>query len=290
MTGSMQAPELKTLPRAFYLPSPAGQVATFYFQPEPGVPHRHDILYVHPFGLELPQSRTVMSSLWRFLAAEGVGVFAIDLPGCGDSEGDFADATWDAWLDALRTAWLWLLENSGRPSSICGLRLGAILALELIDRITAKPDKVILLSPVLTGEQMMTQFLRLRVAFSGMRDVPEKRETTKVLRSLIAEGEKLEIAGYVLNPELVRRIDRLSLAAWTPQRANLRIDWLDCGPGGLAGLADSISETWRNAGAAVHHQSVDVKPYWTHTRGAADEYYALARALAAIVESEATVK
>jgi exosortase A-associated hydrolase 2 len=283
MTGLNLAQKAKTMPRAFYLPSPAGELATFYFQAEEGIPRRHDVLYIHPFGLELPESRTVMSSLWRYLAGAGIGVFAIDLPGCGDSEGDFSDATWDRWLIALATAWKCLLECSSGPVSVCGMRLGASLALDLVNQVHHDVDRVVLMSPVLNGEQMMTQCLRLRVAFSGLRDVPEKRETTEHLRNMIAAGEFLEVGGYILNPKMVAHVDQISLGAWQPPRPDLKIDVIDVGPGPFSAPMNAIAESWRNTGPDVTTHKLSVKPFWTHARGAAAEYIPLAETLRSIL-------
>lgn len=253
--------------RAFYLPSPSGDLAAFYFQPEPGVPHVRDILYAHPFGLELPQSRTVMAYLWRSLAATGVGVLAIDLPGCGDSSGDFGDATWEKWVEALETAWQWLRGQSSRPVVLCGARLGAALAMSLAAAHAGEYTSVILLSPVLDGEQMMTRFLRLRVAFSGLRDVPEKRETTQEIRKRIALGECVEVAGYFLNPQLVASIDALKLPP-----PNGEMNWIETMTGAVpASLPTAV-------------QVVRVKPFWTHTRGDACEYEPLAALLRDILK------
>ena len=67
-----------------------------------GVPHRADMLYVHPFCHEIYNSRAIsMAMCFRQLAAAGVGVLAVDLPGCGDSQGvQLEDARWDVWKNS----------------------------------------------------------------------------------------------------------------------------------------------------------------------------------------------
>ena len=48
----------------------------------------------------------------RALAAAGFAVLQIDLFGCGDSSGDFADASWAAWQQDVALAVQWLSEHA----------------------------------------------------------------------------------------------------------------------------------------------------------------------------------
>jgi len=250
---------------AFHIPAPFGCLAAIYHKPPEGIPHLEDMLFLHGFGHELYNARPVMAHVWRQLARIGIGVLSIDLPGCGDSAGDFGDADWAQWVAAVKIAHRWLAERSNRPLSVCGLRLGAALALEAAESIPWK--KIVLLQPVIQGEEMLTQFLRLRVAFSGLIKVPEERETTKKLRTMLAGGRRLEVAGYFLSPELAQAIDAVDISKRSPPE-NSRVYWLETGSG-------DIPAAW----GKVEVSQVDVKPYWTHTRGEASEYENLVRSV-----------
>jgi exosortase A-associated hydrolase 2 len=239
-----------------------------YHRPAPAVSHVADILYVHPFGHELFNSRPIMSWLWRGLAQAGIGVLSPELPGCGDSSGWFCEARWESWKAAIRESLDWLRKASGRPVSICGLRLGAALAVEIADGFPF--EQIALLQPVVKGDEALTQFLRLRVAFSGLRDLPAKRETVAGLRARLAAGEPVEVAGYLLAPELAAAIDRIDLTRWRPAPRS-RVAWLDTK---AASGAPQLE--------CVQFHSVLVKPYWVHTRGDVTEYAPLAAALETI--------
>ena len=271
--------------RAFFLPTYTGRLAAIYHAPQPGAAHHRDIVYAHPFGHELFSSRPVTAWLWRRLAAHGIGVLALDLPGCGDSEGDFADARWDTWNAALQCGIDWL-SLSRRPLTLCGLRLGAALALDAARDSRAAIERIILLQPVLSGEEMLTQFLRLRVAFSGLRDLPQKiektkRETTHDLRNRLAAGELLEVAGYEIAPELARAIDRVVI----PQSgapAKTPIVWLETVAEADADpppASRAACTAWHARGFDVTMRTVPCKPYWVHTRAEVTEYEALAQTL-----------
>lgn len=266
-------------PQAFFLSTPAGHLAAMHHRPPPGVPCRTALLYIHPFAHELYHSRPVMAFVFRTLADQGVATLSIDLPGCGDSAGEFADARWDGWQAAVESGFEWLEQQSGVPVNVCGLRLGAALALDLANRKDCRCEKVILLEPVLSGEEMMTQYLRLRVAFSGLRNLPGKRETTQDLRRRLAEGEQLDVGGYLLAPELVEAIDAVSLSKWRPASGK-HIEWVH---NRATASHSSVAEAWTMASAQVTFHSVHAKPWWVHTRAAASDYQDLASTLNSIV-------
>jgi exosortase A-associated hydrolase 2 len=150
-----------------------------------------------------------------------VAVLQIDLQGSGDSEGDFADARWEHWKDDAAAAVAWLQARSGRPPGLWGLRLGALLALDVAR--TVPVARLLLWQPVLNGASFMTQFLRLRVA-GGMLDAEQAGGGTKELRAHLQTGEALEVAGYMLAPQLAASIDALDAGLMAPACPT---DWIE---------------------------------------------------------------
>jgi len=65
---------------------------------------RGALVYIHPFAEEMNRSRRMAALQARALAAQGIGVLLLDLHGCGDSAGDFGDASWDGWLRDIAAA------------------------------------------------------------------------------------------------------------------------------------------------------------------------------------------
>ena len=148
---------------AFFLPSAAGQRFALLYTPEPATKQRGAVVYVHPFGEELNKSRRMAALQARAMASAGYSVLQIDLLGCGDSTGDFGDATWEAWLADVRLACAWLQERTAAPLWLWGLRSGCLLVNEAAQRMPT-PVKLLLWQPVLSGKQFLQQFLRLKVA------------------------------------------------------------------------------------------------------------------------------
>jgi exosortase A-associated hydrolase 2 len=263
--------------KAFHILSPSGNLAAVYHVPEPGSFHFRNLLFIHGFAHEQMVVRPVVAKIWRRLACEGTGVLSLDLPGCGDSWGDLGDATWESWLAAVETAHRWLTCNSVLPAHIGGVRLGASLAAESMKSLAWASG--LLMQPVVRGDEMMTQFLRLRVAFSALRADTEERVTTQTLRARLAGGETLEVGGFLLSPAMATAIDRVDLGSLSP-RVPSTIQWLACGKQPLTPAAENTVHGWKAKGVSVDARIVDVKPYWVHTRGLVDEYEALSDAVA----------
>ena len=178
----------------------------------PTLPCSESLIVVPPLAEEMNRSRRMFTLLGQRLAAAGIVTTVVDLAGTGDSDGEFGDATWEAWLDDLDAVTVRALAGGCRRLWLCGLRLGALLALDFVARRAPAPDtRLLLWQPIIEGSAALTQFLRLRLAECMRAGAPPK-ETTRELRERLRAGESLEVAGYMLNPALGAAIDGLS---WT---------------------------------------------------------------------------
>src|SRR5574337_1504228 len=152
----------RPLLEAFHLPVSDGR--RFCILHAPAVPRRdRAILYVHPFAEEMNKSRRMAALGARSLAGSGWTVLQIDLAGCGDSEGNFADASWERWVADVAGAAAWLRVRTGSAPWLWGLRAGCLVALEAV-RTAAAAAGLLFWQPVLAGRQHLQQFLRLRLA------------------------------------------------------------------------------------------------------------------------------
>lgn len=161
---------------------------------------RGAVLFIHPFAEEMNKSRRMVSLAARALARDGWLVLRFDLHGCGDSEGDFGDASWDGWLADISFWWAWLNEKVPGPTLIWGLRAGALLATEWVQK-NQIVCPLLLWQPVINGQQHLIQFLRLRAA-SEMLDARQERGVVTGLRSELAAGLPVTVAGYRVSTAL----------------------------------------------------------------------------------------
>lgn len=192
----------------------------------------------------------------------GYGVLVVDYYGTGDSEGDFADATWPIWQQDISVAAEWLVEQGAKRVSLWGLRCGALLAMHSAPLFGDKLDRVLLWQPVIRGDQLMTQFLRLRLA-ADMIGAGNK-VTVRELRDQLAAGSSVEVAGYILAPGLVEGIDGLKLqdlgATELPP-----VEWLEVvsSEGQTVGPASQkVLDTWHGLGMRVNVHTVVGEPFW----------------------------
>jgi exosortase A-associated hydrolase 2 len=226
--------------------------------------HGRAAIYLPPFAEELNRSRKMASLQARALAATGIGVLVLDPYGCGDSAGDFRDARWDGWRDDVARAIPWLQQRGYEDITLLGLRLGALLALQVGADRRDDIRRVILWQPVLRGDHFITQFLRLRLA-ADLSGNGAGGEGTAALRRELADTGALEIAGYELDRALVDAIDSLRLAE-LGLSCPAPIDWIDVvsAPDQDATPAQqAVLKRWQETGKSVRrHQAVGV-PFWS---------------------------
>lgn len=250
------------MPAAFFLPLDGGRFC-IHHEPAPDKQRRGGLVYVHPFGDEMNKARRMAALQSRRLAADGWSVLQIDLHGCGDSAGEFAEARWETWAHDLRAALDWLRSRVDGPLSLWGLRLGATLACNVARDSALGLERLVLWQPVVAGEQFLVQFLRLRLA-SEMLAAGAATTALRELRAELAQGRSLEIAGYELHPDLAAAITRQDLLASIP--AVKRVHWFEVAPEpGSQPRPPSrrVMEAWTKRGVSVNTAVVQGEPFWS---------------------------
>jgi exosortase A-associated hydrolase 2 len=244
---------------ALHLP---GERRTFALYRSPAGAIRGSIVYVHPFAEEMNKARRMAALQASAFAAAGFAVLQVDLHGCGDSEGDSADARWSLWKRDVERAAEWLDRRADAPIHLWGLRLGATLALACWRDAPTRYGSAILWQPVHDGRSFVTQFLRLAVAREALRERGE-RVTTDALRARLSAGETLEVAGYHLPAELAAAIDAQRLADWFVHGA--RVHWLDvkAAPGDAAPATHATLEAWKSRGVDAGYRAIAGQPFWS---------------------------
>ena len=245
-----------------FLDGTAGRLFAIHHPPQGGAPPERAALYLPPFAEEMNRARRVAALLARRLAGAGIGALLLDPYGTGDSAGDVADARWETWRSDALTAVRFLEARGYRSIALIGLRLGALLALDAAPH-AAAVERALLWQPVLRGDQMLTQFLRLRLA-AGLAGGREARETTSALRQRLEAGETLEIAGYALAPELAQAIDALRLGA-LGAAAGVAIDWVAAEPAEPppSPPQQEILDDWRGRDVPARLHRAAAEPFWS---------------------------
>ncbi|WP_342120939.1 hydrolase 2, exosortase A system-associated [Pseudoduganella sp. OTU4001] len=271
-------------PQALFLAH--GAAARFALYHAPAAPCRGAWLYLHPFAEEMNKARRMAALQAAALAAQGWAVLQLDLHGCGDSAGDFGEASWDSWRADVALGLDWLQETLGtqlpQAPGLWGLRLGALLALDYAQHPAGlAPSRLLLWQPVLQGAAHLTQFLRLQLA-AQMLGEGGPEGGTAALRATLAAGTPLEIAGYALNPALALALDGLD---GTRQAPPCPVHWLEVvAEAGrpLSPAAQRVARQWQEAGASVLTASAPGPQFWATQEIA--EAPALLQATTAVLE------
>nr|WP_315247529.1 hydrolase 2, exosortase A system-associated [uncultured Albidiferax sp.] len=243
---------------AFFLPVGSGQRFAI-FHPAQGGTTRGLVAYVHPFAEEMNKSRRMAALQAKALAAHGYAVLQLDLLGCGDSSGDFGDASWQAWVDDVVLACQWLRRQGDAPLWLWGLRAGCLLAAQAAAQLDAHCN-FLFWAPTPAGKPLLQQFLRLKAA--GDLASGNAKAVMDGLRTQLAAGTSVDIAGYRLSAALASGMEHATLTA---PAAIGRLEWLDLSTQADARLSPAAAkplQTWQAAGFAVRSQVVMGPAFW----------------------------
>lgn len=257
---------------AFFLPLAEGQRLCI-FHPANGPAPRGLVLYVHPFAEEMNKSRRMAALQSRALAHAGYAVLQLDLLGCGDSSGDFADARWQAWVNDVVQACTWLRwrgnTHGATPASaplwLWGLRAGCLLCVQAAAQLD-EPCHFLFWQPPPSGRVLLQQFLRLQVAADMLGG--RARKAMDGLRKALENGESVEVAGYTVAAELALGLEAASLVPVAPAGEARRVEWLEVSAQEQPRLnpfpADALA-AWQQAGYSLARHAVAGPAFWQST-------------------------
>lgn len=251
---------------AFFLPATQGQRLCIFHAPPPGVALRGSVIYVPPFAEEMNRCRRMVSLQARALAQAGFATLQVDLMGCGDSSGDFGDATWNIWLDDIALARQWLTRRYDAPLWLWGVRAGCLLAAQSAACSIHATAGLLMWMPVVSGRQHLQQFLRLRMMGEVVRGNQAKPSAgTAHLLQQLENRLSVEVAGYVIGPELAAGLSGADLD--DVGRATKVLCFEVASPGNALPAAVSPALTqqlarWNAAGVCAMVAVMPGEPFW----------------------------
>jgi len=248
--------------RPFFLQGRHGRLFAIYHPPATEL-CRGAIVHVPAFAEEMNKSRHMVAKQARSFAALGYGTLIFDYYGTGDSEGEFSQASWGIWQDDLIQAIEWCQTNVSQQIVLWGLRFGALLAASVVSKVDFPIKQLMLWQPVSSGEQYMTQFLRLRLA-SGMMSGANK-ETVQDLKVLLEQDEEVEVAGYGVSGKLYRAISEQTLIDY--ELAGLqRVVWFEVNSKvrALSPVGQKVVDSWQDKSLEVKAYQVVGSQFWNN--------------------------
>jgi exosortase A-associated hydrolase 2 len=249
--------------RAFHLGTGGAQRVCVLHLPAAG-PLAGAIVHVHPFAEEMNKSRRMAALQSRLFAAAGYAVLRIDLAGCGDSPGDFSQATWATWIDDVRRAALWLNAEVGHRPWLWGQRAGCLLCVQALPDQAPDAARLLFWQPAAVGKTLLQQFRRLRTAGELLKKQPlgAGSEPGPSRGGPGLAGEPEVVAGYELNAELTRGLEA---AVLRPPAAHTVSVWLEVSSRAAAELLPATRrciDEWRAQGHEVTAETVQGPPFW----------------------------
>jgi pimeloyl-ACP methyl ester carboxylesterase len=169
---------------------------------------------------ERQDAHPFLRSLATQVSARGLWAMRFDLHGCGDSEGEWEDATISSWLDDIRAACDFVKAQSGVERVIlCGLRFGATLA-ALAD-VGEPRAPLVMIQPVVKGVSYSMDLLRAYLA-AEMVLTKKAGLTRDALIERLRLGQTVNVFGYHLTAaqfDGMRAIDLSRSLASYPARS-----------------------------------------------------------------------
>ena len=254
---------------AFFLPADSGQRFCLFYPAQAGT-IRGQVLYIHPFAEEMNKARRMAALQSRALAAAGFDVLQIDLLGCGDSSGDFGDATWNDWVNDVVHGCRWLRSRSNTPATgqgnvplwLWGLRAGCLLAVDAASQL-GEACSFLFWQPPASGKPLLQQFLRLKVAGDMLSG--QSKGVMENMRAQLAQGTPVEVAGYMLSTGLVCGLEQAVLAPPVGTGGAHRLEWFELSTREGVGVSPISAKTiaqWQQAGVAVGNHFVRGPAFW----------------------------
>jgi len=241
------------------VPGSADQI--FLVEYRPAV-ERSCVVIVPPFAEEMNRSRPMFHRVSCVLAEKGIKVIVPDLSGTGDSPGEFGDATWQAWQGDLAS----VLSLAGDPSlvSLIGVRLGALLAAEVVGAPGRDVGRMIFWNPCPRGSVFIQQFLRLRT-LSSLFGKSAAGESLAELKASLLDGEAVEVAGYRIAPELYAAIAGADLHTLAG-RIDSPVHWFEMVASDSAAFpaaAKSVIDLLESTGIDVSSDAIPGPKFWS---------------------------
>lgn len=234
------------------------------------------VIAAHAFAEEMNKSRRMCARMARLMAQNGWRVVQKDLLGCGDSPGDFSDASWAGWVADIEEELL-QAETIG-PVWLWGLRAGALLCSAVLPN---RPQVNLLLwQPTTSGAQHLQQFLRLHAGARIVGSAKSASDASPAQR--LRSGLSVEVGGYEIAPPLASGMEQANFNV-PPDHVG-RIAWFevssDAAPD-LSPAATGLVEGLRERAIDVEAHALSGPAFW-HTQEIEECEALLQRSLAAL--------
>lgn len=173
------------------------------------------VLLCNPFGEEASRAHRTFRVLATQLERAGFAAMRFDYSGTGDSQGESAEATVDAWVADIATAAerLRAAADASRVALV-GLRFGATLAALATGRGAVRVRHLVLWDPVVDGAAYLRDLAGQHRTYmrAEMGPGPGRRDRLQTR----PDGTPVEALGTPIGDALAAQLGAIDLATGTP--------------------------------------------------------------------------
>jgi exosortase A-associated hydrolase 2 len=192
--------------------TPRGRLVGMVHLPD-GAAAGMGLVFCHAFGEERKSSALVMARLARAVAAAGFPALRFDYYGCGDSEGEFIDATVESRREDIAAASASLKERAGVGRiALLGLRLGATFATLAAESL---PDcaGLVLVEPITNAQAYLGGEMRRKLLRQMLTDGRAGASRAEMMAELERDDAVLDMDGFAIRGSTYRALTALGIRA-----------------------------------------------------------------------------
>jgi len=223
---------------------------------------RVGLVFCHAFAEERKSSALTMARLARAVADAGLPVMRFDYWGCGDSDGEFIDATVGGRLADIERAAAELRERSN-VDRVCllGLRLGATLAAAAAAQLDDCAG-LVLVEPIADAEAYLGGEMRRKLLRQMITEGRSSGSREEMLAELERDDAVLDMDGFAVRGSTWRELRALGIRGGEVSFAGpvlvCQVHFREA----LRPDIERVAAAFEQAGADVTISSVVLPPFW----------------------------
>ena len=220
------------------------------------------IVFCHPFTEERKSAYRAMVEAARAFCEAGLAVLRFDYRGCGDSEGEFRDATVSTRQADIDRAMGLLAEMSGAERiGLLGLRFGSLLAASVAEKRGDVPF-LVLWEPVADGKSYFMADLRKKLIKEMMTAGKGSVKREEIIESLKDPATVIDFDGYLVSGKMYGELEELDLHQQLGHHKGSTLIVQISFNEKISKPNAALEEAYRNAGVDVQLIPVIEEPVW----------------------------